>query len=153
MNGDSDGDPLEVEIQLESVVLKDPKVLLERLVEWDLLEHVVELEHVGENGDKGDTGGVGQQGHVGPQGSTGPGGDPGSQGAAGKIGPKRDRGAPAVEIDIELCKHLPIAIVEQYRQDAYARYAFRARRKTNTYEENRFHEVCVKYVTKPKCSY
>ena len=31
---------------LESVGLKDLKVLLERLVKWDLLEHVVELEHV-----------------------------------------------------------------------------------------------------------
>ena len=40
-------DPLEAEIQLESVVLKDPKVLLERLVKWDhVLEHVVELDHV-----------------------------------------------------------------------------------------------------------
>ena len=41
------------------------------------------------------------------------------------IGDKGDRGAPAVEIDIvsELCKHLPNAIVEQYRLGAYARYA------------------------------
>ena len=33
--------------------------------------------------------------------------------------------APAVEIDIvaELCNHLPIAIVEQYRRGAYAHYA------------------------------
>ena len=75
-----------------------------------------------EKGDKGDTGGVGQQGPIGPLGNTGP---RGSQGAIGKIGPKGDRGAPAVEIDIvaELCKHLPIAIVEQYRRGAYARYS------------------------------
>ena len=38
--------PLEVEVQLESVVLQDLEVHLERLVKWDLLEHVVELEHV-----------------------------------------------------------------------------------------------------------
>ena len=30
--------PLEVEVQLENVVLKDPNVILERLVKWDLLE-------------------------------------------------------------------------------------------------------------------
>ena len=79
----------------------------------------------GEKGDKGDTGGVGQQGPVGPQGSTDPRVDPGSQGVAGKIGHKGDRGAPAVEIDIdaELCKHLPIATVEQYLRSAYAPYA------------------------------
>ena len=43
----------------------------------------------------------------------------------GPNGDKGDRGAPAVEIDIvaELCKHLPIAIVEQYRRCAYAHYA------------------------------
>ena len=64
-------DPLEVEVQLENVTLKGPKVLLERLVKWDLLEAEVE-EARGENGDKGDTGGVGQQGPVGPQCSTGP---------------------------------------------------------------------------------
>ena len=34
-------DPQEVDVQLESVALKGPKVLLERLVKWDLLEHVV----------------------------------------------------------------------------------------------------------------
>ena len=90
-------DPLEVEIQLECVALKDPKVLLEILVKWDLLEHLVELEHVVKKGDKGDTGGVGQQGPIYPQGSTG---QRVSQGAAGKIGPKGDRGAPAIEIDI-----------------------------------------------------
>ena len=43
-------DPLEVEVQLENVVLKDAK---------DMLEVRVELEH-GEKGVKGDTGGVGQ---------------------------------------------------------------------------------------------
>ena len=42
-------DPLEVEVQLESVALEDLKVLLERLVRWDLLELVVELEHVMKN--------------------------------------------------------------------------------------------------------
>ena len=29
-------DPLEVEVQLENVVLTDLKVLLERLIKWDL---------------------------------------------------------------------------------------------------------------------
>ena len=96
--------------------MKDPKVLLERLVKWDLLEAEVELEHVVKKAKKGDTGGVGQQGSVGSQGSTGPRGYPGGYGAAGKIEPEGDWGASAVEIDIvsELCKHLPIAIVEQY---------------------------------------
>ena len=70
----------------------------------------------GEQGDKGDTGGVGQQGHICTQGGTGP------QGAAG---PKGDKGDPAVDIDIvaELCKHLPVEMVEQYRRGAYARFA------------------------------
>ena len=31
-------DSLEVEVQLKSVAFKDPKVILERLVKWDLLE-------------------------------------------------------------------------------------------------------------------
>ena len=39
-------DPLEVEDQLENVALKGLKVLLERLVEWDLLEAEVKLEHM-----------------------------------------------------------------------------------------------------------
>ena len=39
-------DLLEVEVQLESVALTDPQVLLERLVKWYLLEAEVELEHV-----------------------------------------------------------------------------------------------------------
>ena len=41
-------DPLEVEVQLENVALKDQdlQVLLERLVKWDLLEVKVKLEHV-----------------------------------------------------------------------------------------------------------
>ena len=39
-------DPLEIEVQLENVALKDPKVLLERLVKLDLLEVKVKLEHV-----------------------------------------------------------------------------------------------------------
>ena len=38
-------EPLEVEVQMESVALNDPKVLLERLVKWDLLEAKVKLEH------------------------------------------------------------------------------------------------------------
>ena len=38
--------PLEVEVKLENVALKDPNVPLERLVKWDLLEAEVELEHV-----------------------------------------------------------------------------------------------------------
>ena len=33
-------------VQLENVALKDPKVLLEKLVKWDLLEAEVEFEHV-----------------------------------------------------------------------------------------------------------
>ena len=45
LKGDS-GDPPGVEVQQESVVLQDPEALLERLVKWDLLGHVVELEHV-----------------------------------------------------------------------------------------------------------
>ena len=85
----------------------------------------------GEKGDKRDIGGVGQQGSVGPQ---------GSQGAAVKIGPKGDkgdRGVPAVEIDImtELFKHLPIAIIEQYRLGAYARYAI------NSIEDVELHDA------------
>ena len=88
----------------------------------------------GEKGDKGDTGCVGKQGTIGPQGSTSP---RDSQGADGKIGPKRDRGAPAVEIDIVAgwCKHLPIGIVEQYRRGAYARYAI------NSMEDIELHDV------------
>ena len=76
----------------------------------------------GEKGDKGDTGGVGQQGPVGPQGSTVP---RSSQGVADKIGPKGDKGDRAVDMNIvvELCKHLPIVVLEQYRRGAYARYA------------------------------
>ena len=103
----------------------------------------------GEKGDKGDTDDVGQQGHIASQGSTGPRGvqgakvlraivgiqgplevqgpvgSTGGQGDRGSKGDKGDRRAPAVDIDIvsELCKHLPIAIVEQYRRGAYARYA------------------------------
>ena len=45
LKGDS-GDKGPLEVQLESVALMDPKVLLERLVKWDLLEAEVELEHV-----------------------------------------------------------------------------------------------------------
>ena len=76
----------------------------------------------GEKGNKGDTGGVGQQGPIGPQGSTGP---RGSQGSTGTAGPKGDKGDRAVDIDIvaELCKHLPVELVEQYRGGAYIRYA------------------------------
>ena len=76
----------------------------------------------GEKDDRGDTGGVGQQGSIGPQGITGP---RGSQGATGTAGPKGDKGDRAAEIDIvvELCKHLPVDMVEQYRPGAYVRYA------------------------------
>ena len=79
----------------------------------------------GEVGPKGEQGERSSAGEIGPKGGNG---DPGSQGAAGKIGlkgDKGDRGALAVEIDIvsELCKHLPIAIVEQYRPGAYIRYS------------------------------
>ena len=76
----------------------------------------------GARGEKGDSGGVGQQGPIGPQGSTGP---RGSQAATGTAGPKGDKGDQAVDIDIvaELCKHLPMEIVEQYRRGAYIRYA------------------------------
>ena len=41
-----DSGPLEVEVQLENVALKGLKVLLERLVKWNLLEAEVKLEHV-----------------------------------------------------------------------------------------------------------
>ena len=75
----------------------------------------------GEQGDKGDTGGVGQQGPIDPQGGTGP---QGSRGATGTARPKGDKGDPAVDTDIvaELCKHLPMEMVEQYRCGAYARF-------------------------------
>ena len=50
---------------------------------------------------------------------------------------KVDRGASAVEIDIvsELCKHLPIVVVEQYRRGAYARYAI------NSMEDIELHDA------------
>ena len=78
----------------------------------------------GEQGDMGDTGGVGHQGPIGPQGGTGP---QGSRGATGAAVPKGDKGDPAVDIDIvaELCKHLPMEMVEQYRRGAYVRYELR----------------------------
>ena len=77
------------------------------------------------------------------------GGDPGSQGAAGKIGPKGDkgdRGAPAVEIDIvfEVCKHLPIAIVEQYRRDAYARYAINSMEDIELHDSVRVKTIIIR---------
>ena len=61
----------------------------------------------------------------------------GSQGAAVKIGSKGDKGDRAVEIDIvaELCKPLLIAIVEQYRRGAYARYAI------NSMEDVELHDA------------
>ena len=76
----------------------------------------------GEQSDKGDTGGAGQQGAIGLQGGTGP---QGSQGVTGAAGLKGDKGDPEVDIDIvaELCKHLPMEMVEQYRRGAYVRYA------------------------------
>ena len=64
-------DPLEFKVQLDNAVLKDPKVLLERLVKWDLLEHATREALV-----------VLVSSSMGPR---------GSQGAAGKIGPKGDR--------------------------------------------------------------
>ena len=68
------------------------------------------------------------------------GGDPDSQGAASKIGPKGEKGdrrATAVEIDIvaELCKHLPMEIVEQYRRRAYVRCAI------NSMEDIELHDA------------
>ena len=33
-----------------------------------------------------------------------------------KLDPKWDKGDPAVDIDIDLCKHLPVEMVEQYRR-------------------------------------
>ena len=59
---------------------------------------------------------------IGPQGGIGP---QGSQRATGTAGPKGDKGDPAVDIDIvaELCKPLPLEMVEQYRRGAYSRYA------------------------------
>ena len=77
-------DWLEVQVQLENVLLKGPKVLLERLVKWDLLE-----AH-GEKGDKGDTGGIGQQGPIGPRGSTCP---------RGMLGAKRLRGVAVFDLE------------------------------------------------------
>ena len=75
--------------------------------------------------------------------------DPGSQGAAGKIGPKADKGdrdAPAVEIDIvsELCKHLPIAIVEQYGRGAYARYAIHSMEDIELHDATRVKTIIDK---------
>ena len=47
LNGDSGNrGPAGSQDQLESEALNDPKVLLESLLKWDLLLHVVELEHV-----------------------------------------------------------------------------------------------------------
>ena len=65
-------DLLEVEVELENVVLKDPKVLREWLVKWDLLKGEVKLEHVVKKVTKEGTRGIGQQGPIGPRGSTGP---------------------------------------------------------------------------------
>ena len=48
-----------------NVVLKDLKVLVERLVKWELLEG--EIGARGEKGDKEDTGDIGQQGPIGPR--------------------------------------------------------------------------------------
>ena len=126
-------DPLEVEVQLENVALKDLKVLLGRLINGACGG----IGTRGKKGDKGVTGSIGQQGHVAPQGSTVPQGITGPRGgqeAAGKIGPKGD---PSVTIDIvaEFCKHLPIAIVELYRRDAYARYAI------NSMEDIELHDA------------
>ena len=86
----------------------------------------------GEKGDNGDTGGVAQQGTIGAQGSTGP---RGSRGAPGKAGLKGDNGDPAVEIDIvaELCKHLPMEMIEQYRRGAYVRYAINSMKDIEYY--------------------
>ena len=95
------------------MALKDPKVLPGKIGKMGPVGARGGIGARCEKGDKGDTGGVDQTGPIGPQGSTG-------QEAAGKIGPKGDRCAPAVEIDIvgEMCKHLPIAILEQYRRGA-----------------------------------
>ena len=51
------------------------------------------------------------KGTIGPQGGTGP---QVSQEATGTGGPKGDKGDPAVDIDIvaQLCKHLPVEMVE-----------------------------------------
>ena len=142
--------PLGVEVQLDSIALKDLEVLLERLVIWDLLEHMVELEHVvfyafarGEKDDKGDIGGVGQEGSIGPQGCTGP---RGSQGAAGIAGPKGNKGDRAVDIDIvaELCKHLSVEMVEQYRRGAYARYAINSMKDIELHDADHIKSIIDK---------
>ena len=91
-------------------------------------------------GPAGPKGVQGVQGTRVDRGPIGMGGDLGSQGAAGKIGPKGDkgdRGTPAVEIYIvaELCKQLPIAIVEQYCRGAYARCAI------NSMEDIELHDA------------
>ena len=78
---------------------------------------------VGARGGAGARGGcVGQQWPIYPQGSTGP---RGNRGATVTAGPKGDTGVRAVDIDIvaELCKHLPVEMVKQYRRGAYVRYA------------------------------
>ena len=70
LKGDS-GDPLEVDVQLENVVLKDP---------------YGEIGACGEKVDNGDTGGIGQQGPIGPRGSTSPRGVQGAKGLCGVAG-------------------------------------------------------------------
>ena len=64
-------------------------------------------------------------GPVGARGVAGARGEQGDKGDTGAAGPKGNKGDPAVDIDIvaELCKHLPVEIVEQYRRGAYIRYA------------------------------
>ena len=115
-------DPPVVEVQLESVALKGPGGPPGKIGKVGPVGARGGAGTRGEKGDKGDTGGVGQQGPIGPQGSTGP---RGSQRATCTAGPKGDKGDPAVDIDIvaELCKHLPMERVEQYRRGAHIRYA------------------------------
>ena len=79
-------DLLGVEVQLENVALNDLKVLLERLVKWDLLKVKAILRHVMKEMTREILGGVGQQGPVGPRGSTCPRGVQGAKGLRGVAG-------------------------------------------------------------------
>ena len=73
-------------------------------------------------------------------------GTTGGQSDRGPKGDKGDRVAPAVEIDIvsELCKHLPIAIVEQYRIGAYARYAINSMKDIELHDAARVKTIIDK---------
>ena len=91
-------DPLEVEVQLENVALKDLKVLLERLVKWDQsVGSKGDIGARGEKGVKGDIGDFGQQGPIGRLGITGP---RDMQGAKGLRGVASIQGPLGVQVPV-----------------------------------------------------